>query len=96
MRARAINTVAGGAIALIAYAVWPTWERHQVSEAMARMLDQFREYFRGFMRAMRGTNRSRHRSIALAWLPGWLERIWKRPSNGRWASQEAQRRASRC
>ena len=46
MRARAINTVAGGAIALIAYAVWPTWERHQVSEAMARMLDQFREYFR--------------------------------------------------
>ena len=45
MRARAINTAVGGAIALIAYAVWPTWERHQVSEAMACMLDAFRVYF---------------------------------------------------
>ena len=46
MRARAIATAVGGAIALLAYAVWPTWERHQVSEAMACMLDQFRLYFR--------------------------------------------------
>jgi uncharacterized membrane protein YccC len=46
MRARAINTAVGGAIALLAYALWPTWERHQVSEAMARMLDKFRLYFR--------------------------------------------------
>jgi uncharacterized membrane protein YccC len=45
MVARGLNTVAGGAIALVAYWVWPTWERTQVSEAMAQMLDAFRDYF---------------------------------------------------
>jgi uncharacterized membrane protein YccC len=43
--ARAVNTAAGGAIALLAYWLWPTWERTRVSDAMARMLDSFREYF---------------------------------------------------
>jgi uncharacterized membrane protein YccC len=46
MVARAINTVAGGAIALLAYWIWPTWERTQVSESMAQALDAFRSYFR--------------------------------------------------
>jgi uncharacterized membrane protein YccC len=44
--ARGLNTVAGGAIALLAYWVWPTWERTQVSESMAQMLDAYRNYFR--------------------------------------------------
>jgi len=44
--ARAFNTAAGGAIALLAYWLWPTWERTQVSESMAQMLDAFREHFR--------------------------------------------------
>jgi len=44
--ARGLNTVIGGAIALIAYWLWPTWERTQAPEAMAQMLDAFREYFR--------------------------------------------------
>jgi len=43
--ARAINTVVGGALALLAYGLWPTWERTQVAETMARMLDCYREYF---------------------------------------------------
>lgn len=38
MAARAMNTAVGGGIALAAYWLWPTWERHQVSETMARML----------------------------------------------------------
>jgi uncharacterized membrane protein YccC len=42
---RGINTSIGGVIALIAYALWPTWERTQVSEALAEMLDASREYF---------------------------------------------------
>ena len=46
MVARALNTVYGGAIALIAYGLWPTWERTQAPEAMARMLDAYRDYFR--------------------------------------------------
>jgi uncharacterized membrane protein YccC len=46
MAARAFNTAVGGALALFAYWVWPTWERHQVSETLARMLDAFRAHFR--------------------------------------------------
>jgi uncharacterized membrane protein YccC len=45
MAARLLNTTAGGAIALLAYWLWPTWERHQVAEGLAAMLDAFRIYF---------------------------------------------------
>ena len=44
--ARAMNTTAGGIIALVAYSLWPTWESSQVSETMATLLDRYREYFR--------------------------------------------------
>ncbi|MEO8050592.1 MAG: hypothetical protein ABI833_09275, partial [Acidobacteriota bacterium] len=40
-----LNTTAGGVIALLAYWLWPTWERHQVAEGLAGMLDAFRVYF---------------------------------------------------
>jgi uncharacterized membrane protein YccC len=43
--ARAINTIVGGALALMAYGLWPTWEWTQVADTMARMLDSYREYF---------------------------------------------------
>ena len=43
---RAVNTVAGGAIAIAAYAAWPTWERTQLPEIIARLLDAYRDYFR--------------------------------------------------
>jgi uncharacterized membrane protein YccC len=43
--ARGINTAAGGALALLAYWVWPTWERAQVSERAAKMLEAYRKYF---------------------------------------------------
>ncbi len=42
---RALNTVAGGFIALAAYRVWPTWERTQVPEALARQFEAYRAYF---------------------------------------------------
>ncbi len=45
MAARLLNTTAGGVIALLAYWLWPTWERHQVAEGLAGMLDAFRVYF---------------------------------------------------
>jgi uncharacterized membrane protein YccC len=45
MAARLLNTTAGGAIALLAYWLWPTWERHQVADGLAAMLDSFRIYF---------------------------------------------------
>jgi uncharacterized membrane protein YccC len=46
MAARGLNTVAGGAIALLAYAIWPTWEQTQVAEGIAQLLDAYRNYFR--------------------------------------------------
>ena len=49
--ARAVNTVIGGAIALFAYWLWPTWERTQISEIMARMLDGFRRYVQAVVRS---------------------------------------------
>jgi uncharacterized membrane protein YccC len=48
---RGLNTMIGGGIALIAYALWPTWERTQAPEAMARMLDAYRLYFRAIREA---------------------------------------------
>ena len=44
--ARWLNTIAGGLLALIMYAVWPTWERSTISESLAQMLDAMRDYFR--------------------------------------------------
>jgi uncharacterized membrane protein YccC len=46
---RGINTVAGGLLALAAYAVWPTWERTQVGVTMARLLEAYRTYFAGVL-----------------------------------------------
>jgi uncharacterized membrane protein YccC len=45
--ARGLNTAVGGLIALAIYGIWPTWERSQISESMAQMLDGYRDYFRG-------------------------------------------------
>jgi uncharacterized membrane protein YccC len=43
--ARGLNTIMGGSLALLAYVVWPTWERMRVGEMMARLLDSYRIYF---------------------------------------------------
>lgn len=56
--ARAWNTCAGGTLALIAYAVWPTWERHQVSEALANMLDAYFGYFQAVADAYQAPDQS--------------------------------------
>ena len=42
---RGLNTLVGGVIAMLAYFLWPTWERTLVPEALARMLDAYRAYF---------------------------------------------------
>ena len=42
--ARGVNTVVGGSLALLAYWLWPTWERTRVSERIAEMLDAYRNY----------------------------------------------------
>jgi uncharacterized membrane protein YccC len=45
MAARAVGTSLGSALALIAYVVWPTWERGRVGTALATMLSAYRRYF---------------------------------------------------
>ncbi len=45
IHARGIDTFVGGLVALVAYAVWPTWERSLLGEALARLLDAYRVYF---------------------------------------------------
>jgi uncharacterized membrane protein YccC len=52
--ARARNTALGGILALLAYALWPTWERTQVAEIFARMLDAYRIHFDLITRAYAG------------------------------------------
>ncbi|HEY0230340.1 MAG TPA: FUSC family protein, partial [Dokdonella sp.] len=44
--ARAIGTVAGSALALTAYVVWPTWEHLRVRPALATMIDTYRVYLK--------------------------------------------------
>ena len=51
---RAVNTAAGGLFALIAYTLWPTWERSQVSDVLAAMIDRSRDYFRTVISAFEG------------------------------------------
>ncbi|MGD1071285.1 MAG: FUSC family protein [Bryobacteraceae bacterium] len=53
--ARAINTAAGGVLSMLAYALWPTWEKTQVGAALADMIDGYRAYFRAVIAACTGT-----------------------------------------
>jgi len=46
---RGIDTAIGGAVALVAYAVWPTWERTQTPGILADLLDAYRRYVAAVM-----------------------------------------------
>jgi uncharacterized membrane protein YccC len=84
MIARANDTVIGSALALIAYLVWPTWERSREREVLAGLLDAYRDYLdavlRGDPRRRRDTRTAARaaRSNALA----SLDRLRQEP-NGR-------------
>jgi uncharacterized membrane protein YccC len=54
MAARALNTLTGGVLALLAYAVWPTWERTQVSDGFAEMIDASRSYLQSVLKGFEG------------------------------------------
>jgi uncharacterized membrane protein YccC len=46
---RGIDTLVGGTIALIAYALWPTWSRVPARQALARLVTAQREYVRAVL-----------------------------------------------
>lgn len=56
--ARGINTLIGGAIALVVYWCWPTSEKLQMSEVIARMLDTYLAYFRAIGQTVQGQGAS--------------------------------------
>lgn len=45
IHARGVNTMIGGALALAAYAAWPTWEKAQVPELFAKLLEAYKKSF---------------------------------------------------
>jgi uncharacterized membrane protein YccC len=49
--ARGEMTCIGGVIALVAYLIWPTWERTLVGPTLAEMLESYREYFQAVVEA---------------------------------------------
>jgi uncharacterized membrane protein YccC len=64
--ARALNTLVGGLLALVAYAAWPTWERTQVSDGFAEMIDASRLYLQGLFEGFGGKQPNLGRE-QLAW-----------------------------
>ncbi|MEO6690142.1 MAG: FUSC family protein [Dokdonella sp.] len=63
--ARGIATAIGSALALLAYLVWPTWERLRVRPALAAMLDAYRGYFIALLQGPDG-RRVEARTVARA------------------------------
>lgn len=47
---RVINTALGSGMALLAYVIWPTWERGRARSALADMLDAYADYLRALGR----------------------------------------------
>ncbi|MEW5834231.1 MAG: FUSC family protein [Pseudomonadota bacterium] len=47
---RVINTALGSAMALLAYVLWPTWERSRARAALAEMLGAYANYLRALAR----------------------------------------------
>jgi len=44
MSDRVLNTALGSALALLAYLLWPSWERHQARSALSEMLCAYADY----------------------------------------------------
>jgi len=60
---RVVNTALGSGMALLAYVVWPTWERARARAGLADMLDAYADYLRALGRPQR---RATHRETRTA------------------------------
>ncbi|MBV9223589.1 MAG: FUSC family protein [Acidobacteriaceae bacterium] len=60
---RGINTLAGGVLALLAYGLWPTWERKRVSEVFAEVIDATRLYFHALMQYFDASTEENTRAV---------------------------------
>lgn len=63
---RVINTALGCGIALLAYVVWPTWERGRARAALATMLDAYAHYLRTLVPAAAAARSDRRNAARTA------------------------------
>ncbi len=61
---RVVNTALGCGMAMLAYVVWPTWERTHARAALADMLDAYAGYLRALARPGQGDVRREARTLA--------------------------------
>ena len=61
---RVINTALGSGMALLAYVLWPTWERGRARAALADMLDAYADYLRALGRPQRRNTHLETRTAA--------------------------------
>ncbi|HWE50564.1 MAG TPA: FUSC family protein [Bryobacteraceae bacterium] len=69
--ARAVNTIAGGTLALIAYWIWPTWETTRAGPVLADMLEASCAHFHEVFRLYAGVTNTK---VNATRLPGRLAR----------------------
>jgi uncharacterized membrane protein YccC len=86
---RGLHTLIGGTLALVVYTVWPTWERTQVNDTLAALLDAYRNYFRTVRDAYVQHERSFARELDRARLAARLARSNAEASIERFASEPA-------
>lgn len=61
---RVINTALGSGMALLAYVLWPTWERARARAALSDMLDAYADYLNALARPERRDGRREARTAA--------------------------------
>ncbi len=71
---RVIATLGGGALAMLAYVVFPTWAREQVPDALAALLDAQRAYATLVLHAYAAPERVDPATIRAAQIAAWRAR----------------------
>jgi uncharacterized membrane protein YccC len=61
---RVLNTALGSGLALLAYVLWPTWERGRARAALADMLDAYADYLHALGRPLRRATHHETRTAA--------------------------------
>jgi uncharacterized membrane protein YccC len=59
-----LNTALGSGLALLAYVLWPTWERGRARAALADMLDAYADYLHALGRPLRRATHHETRTAA--------------------------------
>jgi uncharacterized membrane protein YccC len=87
VESRFVNTLLGGAVALAAYLVWPTWEQSQFPDILARLLEGYRNYWKAIADAYRSGEHAPAAELSQRRLAARLARSNAEASAGRMASE---------